>query len=254
MLFALYKAPKDTEAQMKRIISVFFILATAVSFNLFAGAETLLGDADGNGRVTSNDAMIILQNTVGKRDDGLSAENCDVDGDGRITAGDALAILEYSVRRIYYFPKEDVYAVLASSVTSNGERYGEKYYLNRIYDNHSCSIIYDVKKDAFTVSYTLYDTFGKIEFSKDSDFLTSHITMSGNGSTVCWCQGDTDKRSFNQNTVINAVLNDHNDKFTQADYNGMVSQNAVKCISVLEHFLREENIGITVRNFGFSCY
>ena len=57
-----------------------------------------LGDIDGDGEITANDALTILRSSVGMTD--LTPEQtklADVDNDGEITANDALAVLRYSV-------------------------------------------------------------------------------------------------------------------------------------------------------------
>ncbi|MBQ1388807.1 MAG: dockerin type I repeat-containing protein [Clostridia bacterium] len=57
-----------------------------------------LGDIDGDGAITANDALTILRSSVGMTD--LTTEQiklADIDGDEQITANDALAVLRYSV-------------------------------------------------------------------------------------------------------------------------------------------------------------
>ena len=64
-----------------------------------------LGDVDGDGAVTSTDARLTLQRSVGKiRETELAIpQAADVDGDGRITSTDARMILQYSVGKITDF-------------------------------------------------------------------------------------------------------------------------------------------------------
>ena len=57
-----------------------------------------IGDIDGDGTVTSNDALDVLRASVGAAD--LTPDQkklADVDGDGELTSNDALAMLRYSV-------------------------------------------------------------------------------------------------------------------------------------------------------------
>ena len=57
-----------------------------------------IGDIDGDGTVTSNDALDVLRISVNP--DSANDETrklADVDGDGDVTASDALAVLRYSV-------------------------------------------------------------------------------------------------------------------------------------------------------------
>ena len=57
-----------------------------------------MGDIDGDGSITSADALVILQNVVAIKEF-TEVENiaADVDGDGSITSADALVILQYVV-------------------------------------------------------------------------------------------------------------------------------------------------------------
>lgn len=60
--------------------------------------KLIIGDLDGDGEITANDALTILRSSVGMAD--LTPEQnklADIDGDTEITANDALAVLRYSV-------------------------------------------------------------------------------------------------------------------------------------------------------------
>ena len=66
-------------------------------------AETvLLGDVDGDGRITSTDARLVLQLSVNKiRETDLTVPAAaDVDKDGKVTSTDARLILQFSVGKI----------------------------------------------------------------------------------------------------------------------------------------------------------
>ena len=63
---------------MKKIISLILVITMLFIGSGFAQAEDILGDADGNGRISSNDALVVLQNTVKNRSDGLSNAVADV--------------------------------------------------------------------------------------------------------------------------------------------------------------------------------
>ena len=56
----------------------------------------LVGDADGDGYVTSDDALTLLRCSLGMTELECSAFT-DVDRDGVITASDALSVLRFSV-------------------------------------------------------------------------------------------------------------------------------------------------------------
>lgn len=70
-------------------------------------ARGLWGDANGDGYVLANDAMLVLQYSVKDIGPGdLNLDVCDVNGDGDVLANDAMLILEYSVQMITKFPVE----------------------------------------------------------------------------------------------------------------------------------------------------
>ena len=85
----------------------------ATNYELIALAEQALskrtlGDVDGDGKITANDALVTLQSTVGLRE--LTEEQkaaADTDGDGTVTANDALSILQKSVGQIDKFKAEN---------------------------------------------------------------------------------------------------------------------------------------------------
>ena len=64
------------------------------------------GDADGDGRITSTDARLALQLSVGKikEADVTDPAALDVDGDGKVTSTDARLILQKSVGKIKDWP------------------------------------------------------------------------------------------------------------------------------------------------------
>ena len=66
----------------------------------------IIGDADGDGNVTSTDARLALQLSVGKIGEGDIADPdaVDADHDGKITSTDARMILQYSVGKITEWP------------------------------------------------------------------------------------------------------------------------------------------------------
>ena len=68
--------------------------------------EPVLGDADGDGEITSTDARLTLQLSVGKigEEEVFNALLLDVDGDGKVTSTDARLILQYAVGKIGEWP------------------------------------------------------------------------------------------------------------------------------------------------------
>ncbi len=67
----------------------------------------ILGDVDGNGRINSTDARLVLQFAVKKIGAAsLDTTAADVDGSGQINSTDARLILQYAVQKITKFPAE----------------------------------------------------------------------------------------------------------------------------------------------------
>lgn len=81
---------------MKKIIAILSAvsLAAALTVNSFAAN---LGDVNGDGSVNSQDALMVLQYSVGINDKNFIKANADLNGDGRINSADALKILLISV-------------------------------------------------------------------------------------------------------------------------------------------------------------
>ena len=68
----------------------------------------LYGDTDRDGKISSSDALLVLQNVVGLADfDEQTGIIADVDGDGSISSSDALLILQKTVGLIDAFPCEN---------------------------------------------------------------------------------------------------------------------------------------------------
>jgi hypothetical protein len=86
-------------------------VGTGIQVKLIAGDTvidsltiTIIGDADGDGTVTSSDALLALQIST-RRVTASEAQKIalDVDGEPNITSSDALLILQYSTKRITSF-------------------------------------------------------------------------------------------------------------------------------------------------------
>ena len=65
-----------------------------------------MGDTDGNGKIQTNDAKLVLQHIV-KMPVELNLDAADVDGNGKIQTNDAKLILQYIVKIIDKFPAEN---------------------------------------------------------------------------------------------------------------------------------------------------
>lgn len=64
------------------------------------------GDVDGDGKVTSADALMTLQAATGKiKPTEAQREAADVDGDGTVGSSDALFILQYATKKITVWPE-----------------------------------------------------------------------------------------------------------------------------------------------------
>ena len=64
-----------------------------------------LGDVDGNGKIQTNDAKLILQHIV-RMPVTLNLDAADVDGNSKIQTNDAKLILQYIVKIITHFPAQ----------------------------------------------------------------------------------------------------------------------------------------------------
>ena len=79
----------------------------AKALNLTFKPDGLWGDANGDGKVLANDAMLVLRYSVGAISaDKLNLPVCDVDGNGQVLASDAMMILRHSVGALPVFPVE----------------------------------------------------------------------------------------------------------------------------------------------------
>ncbi|MCL1822655.1 MAG: dockerin type I domain-containing protein [Oscillospiraceae bacterium] len=81
---------------MKRITALFLVLCLFTGFTMSNGQ--LRGDADGDGKITTNDALAVLRHITGEellKGDALKA--ADFNGDGVVDTADALTILKYIV-------------------------------------------------------------------------------------------------------------------------------------------------------------
>ncbi len=66
----------------------------------------MIGDVDGNGKIDSTDARLVLQYAVKKVGaSALDVDLADVDGNGKVDSTDARLILQYAVKKIDKFPK-----------------------------------------------------------------------------------------------------------------------------------------------------
>ena len=82
----------------------YTVLVGGTSGDIYVGTFSIgkpdvkIGDVDGNNRISSGDASLILEHTVGLTQlTGDAAVAADVDGNNRISSGDASCILAYTV-------------------------------------------------------------------------------------------------------------------------------------------------------------
>lgn len=108
----VYKADKTTETTVaaETLAALPHNYDETTNLCTSCGAEKpkgVLGDANGDGKVLANDAMLVLQRSVGAiGEDRLNVALCDVNGDGKLLANDAMLILQRSVGAIQKFPAE----------------------------------------------------------------------------------------------------------------------------------------------------
>lgn len=81
---------------------------SSMEFTEKKAAVVMYGDIDGDSKISSNDALLVLQNVVGIADfDEQAKIIADVDGDKNISSSDALLILQKTVGLIDVFPCEE---------------------------------------------------------------------------------------------------------------------------------------------------
>ena len=86
---------------MKRIcslVSVLLILGLIFTHAVWGAAENRLGDPNGDGDVSAQDALYVLKVVVGKESPSLKQESaCDIDCSDDVSAADALQMLRVVV-------------------------------------------------------------------------------------------------------------------------------------------------------------
>lgn len=88
---------------MKKFVSILLALCMILSLAPAAFAASVKGDVDGDGKVTSSDALVVLQYAVGQKKT-IDKTKADLNGDGLINSGDALIILQICVGIIFVAP------------------------------------------------------------------------------------------------------------------------------------------------------
>ena len=99
----------------KHAVSILLTLTMLVSMvivpsvmQVAAADPTMAGDVDGDGKISSTDALEVLKAVVGKVTFTQAQKTySDVDADGKLAAADALTILKKVVGKIDKFPLED---------------------------------------------------------------------------------------------------------------------------------------------------
>ena len=70
---------------------------SAISSLVISNIDKSLGDVNGDGKVNSADALMVLKSSAGKTVlSANQAKEADVTGDGKVNAADALEILKYA--------------------------------------------------------------------------------------------------------------------------------------------------------------
>ncbi len=67
--------------------------SSPIIFTLTEEAQVTMGDVDGDGRITINDAILTISATFGEEPDGFISAAADMDEDGRITINDVILII-----------------------------------------------------------------------------------------------------------------------------------------------------------------
>ena len=101
---------------MKKLLCFLMtmIIALSCSYSPFAAENLKFGDVNSDGKISSEDALLILEYATLIRDlDDEQKLLADVSDDGTINSYDALMVLEYSVGIINSFPAEKVEETLS---------------------------------------------------------------------------------------------------------------------------------------------
>ncbi len=108
---------------MKKILSVLCVLAMIFGLTLVPTAQAnttyALGDANGDGKVNSDDVIYVLYNSLNGAEQYPLAGACDFDNDGVITSADAVYLMYNTVYGDKEFPL-DGSAVSTTGLTVNG--------------------------------------------------------------------------------------------------------------------------------------
>ncbi len=127
---------------MKRWISFGLVIALFITTNIsMACANVTLGDyaaafgdANRDGGINAQDALVVLQTAVDKyQPDRIQKRVSDVDGDQAIDAKDALLILQYSVKLIDAFAAGNIY----DGYTLSDYEYADPNQNYQVYQNSS---------------------------------------------------------------------------------------------------------------------
>ena len=132
---------------------------------LWVRTPVTAGDADGDGEVSTADAVLALQlaaNLITEED--VSSRLMDVDGDGEVSTADAVLILQHAAKLITEFPCGTLYDVTTSDAeripNSNPEEFADYTSQNPIITNmFTADPSAHVWKDGRLYLYPSHDTF-----------------------------------------------------------------------------------------------
>ena len=90
------------------------LMQTSITVLSKTNGETVIGklygDANGDGKISTSDALVILRHSINiAQIDAGRLDLCDVNGDGKITANDSMQITRYSIGYKSNYPIGDVY-------------------------------------------------------------------------------------------------------------------------------------------------
>ena len=103
----------------KKLTAALCVVCLLLGLAVPVLAASVLGDADGDGKLSPEDARIVLRVSVKLDDPGAYADLMDVDGDGKITAEDARLVLRRCVGLESSFPAEERFAPPLEDVNLN---------------------------------------------------------------------------------------------------------------------------------------
>lgn len=189
---------------------VMSVFSMAVTTN--AASSGLRGDADGDGKITTTDALLVLRAAAGIEDT-LSAETkilCDVNEDGVISLSDARKILRGAAGLINLEPTGAFKGFYGGGYFSSEEELVEYFNtnINKVKSQkYGFTSLKDVEMQKF--EYTSAKVLGAVETKNTDDIIQAIFDTAGSDSDteelVVYGTSSTNKMSVEGKTYVSAL-------------------------------------------------